>query len=158
MLLSQHGLRAALAGIHPRSRWNGTTLEIDVPGDSEHAPEGRGLIVIPSTFWTGRPMVADPPDGPQTLVYPALTPLPLVEPETGDGLAALLGRTRAEILQVLTEPHTTTELARKLGISGATASVHAKTLRGAGLIATRRAGKAVTHTTTSLGMRPRDGT
>ena len=79
--------------------------------------------------------------------------LPLVNTEPGDALAALLGRTRAAILQLLVEHRTTGELAVELGLSAASASAHAKTLRGAGLIVTRRTGKAVSHGVTPLGLR-----
>ena len=46
----------------------------------------------------------------------------------------------------------TTELARRLNISLATASHHAAVLRNAHLVTTRREGKAVLHTVTSLGI------
>ncbi len=152
MVLAEQGISAALAGVYPGSRWNGTTLEIDVPEESEHAPGGRGVTLLPSTVWSGRPLIGSHPDGTMLLVYPALTPLPLVDTDPCDALGALLGRTRASILEVLVEHRTTTELARNLGISVASASAHAKTLRGAGLIVTRRAGKAVTHVATPLGL------
>lgn len=65
----------------------------------------------------------------------------------------LLGRTRAAILAMTATPHTTSDLARKLFISAASVSIHTKTLRSAGLLTTRRNGKAVLHTTTLLGHR-----
>jgi DNA-binding transcriptional ArsR family regulator len=150
--LAERGVGAALAGVYPGSRWTGTTLEIDVPEDTEHAPAGRGLTLMPSAFWTGRPMVGTHSDGSMLLLYPALTPLPLVDAESTDALSALLGRTRAAILELLVEHRTTTEIAAKTGISVASASVHAKTLRGAGLVVTRRTGKAVSHVATPLGL------
>jgi DNA-binding transcriptional ArsR family regulator len=152
-LLAERGAGAALAGIRPGGRWAGATLEFDVPHDAEHAAGGRGVTLLPSVFWTGRPMVGTHPDGSMLLVYPALTPVPLVDAAPGDALSALLGRTRAGILELLVEQRTTSELARKLGISAASASAHAKTLRAAGLVASRRAGKAVVHSATPLGAR-----
>jgi hypothetical protein len=153
MRLSEQGIGGALAGLYPGSRWDGTTLVVDVPEKSEHAPEGRGLTLMPSVFWTGRPTIDTHTDGSMLLVYPALTPVPLVDAEPRDPLAALLGRTRAPILKLLVEQRTTSELALKLGISAASASARAKTLRGAGLVVTRRTGKAVTHVATPLGLR-----
>lgn len=153
MHLAERGVGAALAGVYPGSRWTGTTLEVDVPEDSEHSPAGRGLTLLPSAFWTGRPMIGSHSDGSMLLLYPALTPLPLVDPSPGDALAALLGRTRAAILELLVEHRTTSELALRLGISAPSASAHTKTLRGAGLVVTRRTGKAVRHVVTPLGMR-----
>jgi DNA-binding transcriptional ArsR family regulator len=152
-VLAEQGAGAALAGVHPGSRWTGSTLEVDVPGDSEHAPAGRGLTLLPSAFWTGRPMIGTHSDGSMLLLYPALTPLPLVDAEPADALGALLGRTRAAILSLLVEERTTSELAAKLGISAASASAHTKTLRAAGLVVTRRTGKAVSHAATPLGLR-----
>lgn len=45
----------------------------------------------------------------------------------------------------------TGEPARRLGVSPAAASRHAKALRGAGLITTSRRGGSVLHVTTALG-------
>ncbi|GLY86817.1 transcriptional regulator [Actinoallomurus iriomotensis] len=153
MLLSQEGLRAALVSICPGSRWDGATLEMNVPWEGERLLEGRGLTLLPSPFWTGGPRTSVHPDGSMLLVYPALTPMPLIEPEAGDTLGALVGQTRADVLRVLTAPRTTTELAGTLGISGASASEHARTLRRGGLVVTRRNGRAVTHLITPLGLR-----
>lgn len=63
----------------------------------------------------------------------------------------MLGRTRLGILLLLAEEHTTSGLARRLGVSNATASAHTAALRGAGLITTVRAGRAVLHRRTALG-------
>lgn len=156
-LLATDGPQAMLTSLYPGSRWSGTTLEVDVPEDTDHKMDGMGLVLLPSVFWTGRPLIGIFPDGSRFLVYPALTPLPLVEPETRDALGVLLGRTRAAALELLTEQRTTTELAELLGISNASASYHAKTLRAAGLVATRRTGKAVRHTCTLLGRRLLNG-
>ncbi|WP_433177649.1 ArsR/SmtB family transcription factor [Actinoallomurus sp. CA-150999] len=153
VVTAEQGIGAALAGLYPGSHWEGTDLVVDVPEDSEHAPRGRGLTLMPSVFWTGRPLIGTHTDGSMLLVYPALTPVPLVDTEPPDALAALLGRTRAAVLSMLVEYRTTSELALTLGISVASASTHAKTLRGAGLVATRRAGKAVRHVATPLGLR-----
>lgn len=70
-----------------------------------------------------------------------------------DPLGALLGRTRAAVLELLTHQHTTSEVAAELGISAASASEHTSTLRAAGLVATERNGKSVRHTCTPLGLR-----
>jgi DNA-binding transcriptional ArsR family regulator len=75
-------------------------------------------------------------------------------------LAALLGETRSAALDVISDGCTTSQLARRLRISAATASHHATVLRSAGLVLTQRAGSAVLHTLTPLGSRllesPRD--
>ncbi|MER5935146.1 winged helix-turn-helix domain-containing protein [Streptomyces sp. NPDC002054] len=55
-------------------------------------------------------------------------------------LSTLLGRTRAVVLCVIADHPacTTTQLAQRAGISPASASEHATTLRGAGLTALTR--------------------
>ncbi|WP_344962505.1 winged helix-turn-helix domain-containing protein [Streptomyces thioluteus] len=106
----------------------------------------------------GPPLICRPPGEPPALTYPAgpgLPPAPSGLPPApsgpADGLAAVLGRTRLDALLVLADEHSTTGLARRLGVSNATASSHAAALRGAGLITTARAGRAVVHRRTALG-------
>ncbi|MFJ9407195.1 ArsR/SmtB family transcription factor [Streptomyces sp. NPDC101393] len=170
---AEHGTGAALTALFPGSRLREDTWEIGAPRaatEEEAAPPadtielgGRGLLLMPTFHWTGRPLVADLPGGPLALTYPAGAGLPLT-PEAGgseDPLAAVLGATRAEILFLLAEDHTTSGLARRLGVSNATASAHTAALRGAGLIATTRAGRAVLHRRTAMGsllLRRRGGT
>ncbi|MEU6211751.1 DUF5937 family protein [Streptomyces sp. NPDC047023] len=151
-LLAAHGIRTCLASTHPAAAWSGTVLEIDRPPHYEVRLGGRGLLLMPSPFWTGRPLVAEHPEGPYVLLYPAMTPLPLVGPGPAAGaLDALLGRTRAAVLQQLVQRRTTSELARDLDISLPSVSEHTRTLRAAGLITTERDGRAVLHSVTGLG-------
>ena len=90
-------------------------------------------------------MIAAHPDGSTVIVYPALTPLPLIDEAASDPVGELPGRTRAAVLRLTGGERTTTELPAELGVSAATVSEHTKTLREAGLIVTTRAGKAVLH-------------
>jgi hypothetical protein len=156
-VLIAQGLQAMLAGLVPGASWeSGAVLRLPRAGDTmDVALTGRSLTLMPSLVWRGTPLRAPHPDGSLLMVYPALTPLPLVPPpEAGaDPLAALLGPTRAQVLHLLARPQTTGGLARHLGISAATASDHTKTLRAAGLVATARDGKYARHTCTVLGAR-----
>lgn len=86
-LIAEQGLHAALAGLHPRARWNGSTLELDVDSHFVSRPAGRGMTLLPSAFWTGRPMIGTHPDGSVLVVYPSLTPLPLIDGPAGRGPA-----------------------------------------------------------------------
>ncbi|MCX5226494.1 helix-turn-helix domain-containing protein [Streptomyces sp. NBC_00233] len=118
--------------------------------------DGRGLVLLPTFHWRGGPLVQDLPDRPVVLTYPAgggIPPTPESRGPRADagGLSAALGRTRSEVLRALTEPRTTTDLARHTGISNATASAHAAALRAAGLITTTRTGRSVHHEQTPLG-------
>jgi DNA-binding transcriptional ArsR family regulator len=152
-LIAEFGVQAALSTLHPRISWSGTVLQIDAAPEFDAYPRGAGLTLLPSVLWTGRPMITDHPDGSTVIVYPALTPLPLIDAVAADPLAELLGQTRACVLRLAFRERTTSELARELGTSAATVSGHTKTLRAAGLIVTTRAGKAVLHSVTPLGDR-----
>ncbi|MET8540765.1 winged helix-turn-helix domain-containing protein [Kitasatospora sp. NPDC004799] len=114
---------------------------------------GRGLLLLPTFHWYGPALPADLPGRPLALTYPAgpgLLPSP--DGRTGvQALAAVIGATRAELLHLLEQECTTTELARRLGVSGATVSAHVGALRAAGLVASARAGRAVRHRRTVLG-------
>lgn len=152
-LVVEHGVQAALCTLHPAVTWSGTVLQIAAAPEFDVYPDGAGLTLLPSVLWTGRPMIAAHPDGSTVIVYPALTPLPLIDEAASDPVGELLGRTRAAVLRLTCRERTTTELAAELGVSAATVSEHTKTLREAGLIVTTRAGKAVLHSLTPLGAR-----
>jgi DNA-binding transcriptional ArsR family regulator len=146
------GTGAALASLWPGSSWTGSTLNIPYPRSAEVVLSGQGLTLMPSTVWTGQPLLGVDEDGRPLLVYPAVTPLPLIEEPRGpDRLDALLGRTRAAVLRSAAQPRTTTDLAVDLLISPASASQHARTLRESGLLTSTRDGKHVRHLLTPLG-------
>ncbi|MFD7322703.1 ArsR/SmtB family transcription factor [Streptomyces sp. NPDC059875] len=157
LTVAEHGVGASLPALVPGSRLRDGVWEWAAPGvarEREIRLGGRGLVLLPTFHWTGRPLVQDLPDRPVVVTYAAGPGLPLtpdVTPGTDESLATVLGRTRLELLRALTDAHTTTSLARRLGISNATASAHATALRGAGLITTTRAGRAVEHRRTALG-------
>lgn len=156
-LIAEHGVQAALFTLHPTVTWSGTVLQIDAAAEFDVYPRGAGLTLLPSVLWTGRPMIGSSPDGSTLIVYPALTPLPLIHEAAGDPVGELLGRTRAAVLRLTCRERTTTELAAELGVSAASVSGHTRTLREAGLIVTTRAGKAVLHSLTPLGARLLEG-
>lgn len=62
-----------------------------------------------------------------------------------------MGQTRSAILHGIGVGCTTSELARRVDVSLASASQHATVLRDAGLLSTLRQGNAVLHTLTPLG-------
>ncbi|MDX2559114.1 helix-turn-helix domain-containing protein [Streptomyces sp. TX20-6-3] len=160
------------AGEVRKAREAGEARELGEAGVARKAPparevrlDGRGLVLLPTFHWRGGPLVQDLPDRPVVLTYPAgggVPPAPESRGPQGSrgsrgsrgepgGLSAALGRTRTEVLRALTEPRTTTDLARRTGISNATASAHAAALRAAGLITTTRTGRSVHHERTPLG-------
>lgn len=146
------GLGSVLDTLHPALRRSGSTVRIATRRDLTIRLHGAGITLLPSAFWTGRPLITSHPDGSLLLVYPSLSPLPLTDGHRGpEPLAALLGRTRAAVLGLAATPRSTGQLATELGISAASASEHTRTLRGVGLLASHRAGKSVIHSVTPLG-------
>jgi DNA-binding transcriptional ArsR family regulator len=120
---------------------------------------GRGLLLALSLFSNGDPGLFTPwNDDPALLIYPVDLDAPTAlrlwrRDESGDrALAGLLGTTRAAALRVIADGCTTTELARRLGISPGGASQHATVLRDAGLVVSRRFRNSVRHTLTGLGV------
>lgn len=151
-VLATEGLGGLLNSLHPAMRWNSPVLELDVPADRELELDGRMLQLNPSVFMRhGLGVLVEPEI--VFVTYPVRGTLRLAaDLPGGDPLADLLGRTRAAALRTLRTAHTTTELAEVLGVSLASASEHAAVLRRARLIETHRAGRAVRHQLTRLGL------
>ncbi len=159
-VLAEGGIDRLFGTLHPGLWWRPPVLELrGPPGQpvTEHDLAGRGLDVVPAVFCRGVPEIFLPPVGPAVLIYPAGSDpatTPRAEPADHaipDGLADLLGQTRAAVLAALAGGSTTGEVARKLRISPAGASQHATVLRRAGLILSTRRGNSVLHTLTPLG-------
>lgn len=156
-VLARDGADRLLVSLqNQRIRWRPPVLEIAMPSHAEMHLDGRGLALVPSVFVGRNPSLHENPnddgDVPR-LILPAADAARLwdVRPGRGTALAALVGRNRAAVLASVADGCTTTELARRAGISLAAASQHAAVLRGAGLIISRRQGGAVLHTLTPLG-------
>lgn len=155
----------ALAALHPSLSWDEPVLTVTgIRIERDVHLGGRGILVLPSFFCRRLPTVLRDPGLPPVLVLPMAlgdrapaerSPGEAVGPE--EPLDTLLGRTRASILRVSAVSRTTTELARRTGVSTGTASYHAKVLREAGLMVSRRAGTAVLHHLTPLGRAMVDG-
>ncbi|MER5500917.1 helix-turn-helix domain-containing protein [Streptomyces sp. NPDC002561] len=153
------GLDGLLAGLKPGMHWRPPVLEVDYAEDRDMHLDGRGLRLVPSYFcWHRAVAFADPALEP-TLLYPLHRDgAPEPEPPGAASLGALLGRTRAAALRAARLGATTSELARALGVSPATATHHTSVLREAGLISSRRYANTVLHTVTPTGaalLRPR---
>lgn len=153
--LGTHGLAAMINALSPDLCLTGSTLTARYPWDRDVHLRGRGLILMPSAFWTGYPRITwDPQDPSQyVLVYPARANHRTVGAVTGkgDALAGLVGATRAAVLRALAQPSTTSSLAGNVGISLSSASEHTTALRNAGLVTSHRLGQAVHHHLTHLG-------
>jgi DNA-binding transcriptional ArsR family regulator len=151
-LLAGRGVGATLTTVIPGASWSGDCLQIDSSQDHTVRLGGRGLVITPTAFWTGPPLVGELPDQPVLLAYPTPAMLSIRVGTESDSLAAILGATRAAVLRLVSTEHTTGDVARQLGISAASASEHSAALRAARLISSRRDGKAVIHRATVLGL------
>jgi DNA-binding transcriptional ArsR family regulator len=156
------GAEGLLQSLRPAMRWNAGVLEIPhYPVTRELHLDGRGLLLVPAYFCARTPVTLLDPALPPVLVYPVQRlgglnlsdeAAPPADRENGrEALAALLGRTRAAVLEVVDAGCSTGEVARRVGISPAAASQHATVLRKAGLLVTRRERNTVLHTLTPLG-------
>ncbi|MEO3875872.1 helix-turn-helix domain-containing protein [Nonomuraea sp. B12E4] len=151
--LSDGGVEQVLSSFSPHVRWRFPVLEVDYPvAGREILLNGRGLTLIPSYFCRRSPIALADPELSPVLVYPAPH---RSNPEVvgSDALAALLGKTRADILRciAMTQGCSTTELAGRAGVPLATASEHARVLRQAKLIDSVRQANLVLHYPTELG-------
>ncbi|MBF6065301.1 helix-turn-helix transcriptional regulator [Nocardia terpenica] len=162
--LATEGVERLLAELP--GRWRAPVLDIPIrysSGDLHLG--GRGLVVVPSLFAWPDPVLlkstVDADASPQLVVPVLRQPSDLVAAwgprPGGEALVALLGRTRAAALEAIAAGCTTTELARRLGISPATASEHASILRRAGLVDSRRYRNTMQHEVTTLGAALLDG-
>ncbi|MFI5649319.1 DUF5937 family protein [Kitasatospora sp. NPDC051705] len=113
---------------------------------------GAGLLLIPSAFARSALFTQVAAEHPPQLAYPARGTglLWAARPATGDGaLAVVLGRSRTLLLTELDAPASTTELARRTGLSPSAVSRYLTTLRDAGLVSAHRAGRSVLYARTA---------
>jgi DNA-binding transcriptional ArsR family regulator len=171
--LAENGVDWLLRNLHPNVHWDPPVLTIYPGCPNDHrlgsCPyhfihelhrdfflQGRGLVLVPSLF---APFISfgfpDFDDRPAVLIYPANSDRTALE---GPGLrrpgqlGPLLGATRAAVMDALGgQPRSTSELARVVGISLASASQHAAVLRSARLISSTRQGGSVIHSITASG-------
>lgn len=155
--LREGGVPGLLASLRPMMTWRSGVLEIpEYPATRDLRLDGRGLVLVPAFFCARVPVALLDPTLPPVLVYPVdrlgpLTATPLARDPGREALAALLGRTRAAVLEATADGCSTGELARRLHISAAAASQHTTVLRNAGLVVSLRDRNMVLHSLTPLG-------
>jgi hypothetical protein len=150
-ILVAGGTERLFTDLHPEVLWADGELVL-YPHRAPTRPAtvalaGRGIVLCPSVFCWPRVTASVRPVTAGTLRYPARGCATLWEstPPAPDALAALLGRTRAALLAALARPATTAELSVALAVTAGAVSQHLGVLRAAGLVATRRDGRAVLH-------------
>ncbi|WP_327353375.1 ArsR/SmtB family transcription factor [Streptomyces sp. NBC_01304] len=154
--LAELGFERLLGELSPRITWADSTLTIGgTHGDHLRVLDGQGLVLMPSVFtWPDIVGGQEEPWQP-AVIYPARGIGGLwteAADRTPDALAHLLGRARADVLCALDEPAGTTALAHRLGLAPSSVSAHLSTLRGAGLLVSRRYGHQVLYERTPLGI------
>ncbi|MEU9121084.1 DUF5937 family protein [Streptomyces sp. NPDC048506] len=153
--LVEGGAQHLFADLDPQVTWAGGTLHVahrTAHGARQLA--GQGLLLVPSAFvWPRVFSVLTEPWLP-SLRYPprAVGTLWETRPATvSDALAGVLGRSRATLLTELTAPASTTDLARRTGLTPGGVSQHLTALRTAGLVSAHRAGREVLYARTRAG-------
>ncbi|GAA2797381.1 ArsR/SmtB family transcription factor [Streptomyces showdoensis] len=152
--LSEDGIQEVLTGLHPGLRRTGDRLSSpDLPA-GELALDGGGITLAPSVFATRCVLLPGRPGTPPCLVYPARAVGTLWERggDGGDGLARLLGRSRAGLLAGTSAPATTTALAARSGLTPGAVSQHLTVLRDAGLVTGHRYRREVYYRASELGL------
>ncbi|MCP2336686.1 ArsR/SmtB family transcription factor [Actinomadura rupiterrae] len=151
------GAAALFAELDERVTWSEGMVRLAIP--SGLAPErvvdvaGRGLVLVPCLFLRGAVSMIDD-YGPPLITYPARGRGALwdhSEPEGPDALVELIGLPRTRLLVMLAAPSTTTELARRLGVTPGAVSRHLTALHAGGLLNRTRDGRSVVYMRSPLG-------
>ncbi|WP_067463388.1 ArsR/SmtB family transcription factor [Actinomadura macra] len=157
--LAAHGAEGVFADLHEAVAWRAGTLSIDRSWEFHGELAGQGLLLVPSVFvWPDvsvmlppyQAMLSYPPTGVATL-WEAGGPSAPDKGRAPDALAALIGRRRAELLTALATPASTTELARRMGVTAGAVSQHLGVLRACGLVTGHRLGRRVLYVRTPEG-------
>lgn len=135
--------------------WRDDTLRIAHRRSSgRRSLSGQGLLLVPSVFIWPQVFSLIVPAYQPALRYPPRGVAALWEHRTGDApaaLAAVLGKGRARLLAELDAPASTTDLARRTGLSAGGVSQHLTALRDAGLVDAHRTGRYVLYVRSRIG-------
>jgi DNA-binding transcriptional ArsR family regulator len=151
--LASGGIARLFATLHPSVVLHGDLLSVVKYYRGRAQLRGRGLLLVPCAFAWPDVLVRTADPQPRLTYSPrGLGRLWESAPETTPSpLTGVVGRTKAAILSSLELPMSTTQLAAQLDLSAPTLSVHLKALQTAGILSSRRDGRAVLYQRTLLG-------
>ncbi|WP_394620701.1 DUF5937 family protein [Lentzea sp. JNUCC 0626] len=153
--MAQHGLATMLSGISDRITFTPPVVGVRIVGAEPRRVDGggHGLTLVPSVF-ARRTAVPVDPGAPPLLIYAARGAGVVWETGRVRGsraVAGVLGQVRADLLAELAEPSSSTDIARRTGVTVSAVNQHLRALRDAGLLASQRHGRSVVYARTELG-------
>lgn len=148
-VIAVSGWRRVLDGMAPGVQWVGhDAIQFSTQTYTDRHIGSDGLAFVPHTGLSGRWTCESP--SRIAFVYPARGALAEHAQGSG-GVARLVGLGRSRILAEVRTPATPSQLATALGVSLGTVSAHLAALRAAGVVTTRRSGRAVYYELTAVG-------
>jgi DNA-binding transcriptional ArsR family regulator len=153
-VLTEQGTGAMLNELGPAISYADGLLRIDRVSDPSRTErvDGRGLVLQPTLFGPhavipfdigAEPLLGYPPRGQGHLWTVA-------DPPSQRDVAQLIGTARARILDLLTHPRTTSDIAEELKVTPSAVSQHLQLLRRTGLVEPQRIGRKVLYRPTQL--------
>ncbi|MBB3732034.1 DUF5937 family protein [Nonomuraea dietziae] len=155
--LAAGGAERLFTDLHPDLRWRDGRLMLGGARWRAERAVNRGpggLVLMPVVLGSPYVLIKKSTSTQTTVRYPARGVGALWTAGTrapAGSAVRLLGRARADLLEALRSPTTTTELARALGVTPSAVSQHLGVLRESGLVARERSGRHVLYMTTALG-------
>lgn len=152
--LAEDGIQHVFAHLHPTLHWAGDRLVSPDLRSAELNLDGAGITLAPSVFAARCHLLTGHCATSPAAVYPSRAVGTLWERRdaAGNGLARLLGRSRAQLLAHTRSPSTTTQLAARTGLSLGAVSQHLAVLRDTGLVTSHRYRREVNYTASDLGI------
>lgn len=154
--LTSGGAGRLFGDLHPSVHFDAGLLVVDHPSPDRRVTLGRGgLVLLPSVFAGAPVRVKMSTAAPTTLRYPARGIGTLWTAGTRPppaAVARLIGAPRAQLLEALRSPATTTDLAGAMGVTPSAVAQHLAVLRTAGLVTRERTGRSVLYVTTPTGL------
>lgn len=154
--LAAGGAERLFADLHPDLHWHHGRLALEHDHrDRAINPGPGGLVLLPVVLGPTHVLIKGNTTTQTTVRYPARGLGTLwtagTRPASGSTIR-LLGRHRAELLEALRSPATTTDLARTLHVTPSAVSQHLGILRESGLVTGERIGRTVLYVTTQRGL------